>query len=172
MTVQLTPHCIMFMSNKSYIIESVSIYMAITFFRSVSLVVILTLSFNAFAKNKTVESIPVKIIRVIDGDTVVLSENISGTDRLRLEGIDTPETRTAKCDREARLGYEAKGYARAILEDKDVVIYTSGKTDKYRRLLGRIMVGNANYGQIMIEKGYAVRWTKEWAATPKEKRWC
>ena len=150
--------------NKTNIVKRSLLYFSIT--------LLFAPPFSALAKNKTVEPMQVEIVRVIDGDTVVLSKKISGTDRLRLEGIDTPETRTAKCNREASLGYEAKGYARALLEDKQVILYTSGKTDKYRRLIGRIMVNDANYGQTMIEKGYAVRWTKEWAAAPKEKRWC
>ncbi len=142
------------------------------FYANAIISLLLTLPTVSFAQEPSVQSVEVKIVRVIDGDTVVLDRKFSGTDRLRLEGIDTPETRTAKCEHESHLGYEAKGYARALLEGKVANLYTFGRTDKYHRLLGRLVIGEENYGQIMIRAGYAVHWTREWASTPKDKRWC
>lgn len=112
------------------------------------------------------------IERVIDGDTVELSEPLFGVTKVRLDGIDTPETRTASCRKERNLGYEAKGYARAQLEGRVVEIYTTGKKGKWGRLIARIGVDGEDYGQTMLEQGYAVRYSKEWIATPKDERWC
>ncbi|CAM3777629.1 thermonuclease family protein [Litorimonas haliclonae] len=112
------------------------------------------------------------IERVIDGDTIELSEPLFGVTKVRLDGIDTPETRTASCRRERNLGYEAKGYARALLEGRVVEIYTTGKKGKWGRLIARIGVDGEDYGQTMLEQGYAVRYSKEWIATPKDERWC
>ncbi len=111
----------------------------------VLMALIFSVPFTPNAKTLPVNAIEVEIVRVIDGDTVILDRMISGTDRLRLEGMDTPETRRAKCKEEARLGYEAKGYARAFLEGKLATLYSSGRTDKYHRLLGRLVLDNQNY---------------------------
>lgn len=110
--------------------------------------------------------------RVIDGDTIELAEAINGVTRVRLDGIDTPEIRRSACQKEKNKGYEAKGYARALLEGRPVLVYHTGKLGRYGRLIARLEIGGRDYSQIMLEKGYAVRWSKAWRATPKEKRWC
>jgi endonuclease YncB( thermonuclease family) len=114
----------------------------------------------------------VTVERVIDGDTVELSEPAYGVTKVRLDGIDTPETRTASCKRERARGYEAKGYARALLEGKSVSLYTNGKKGRYGRLIARIEINGQDYSQIMIKTGYAVTWTEGWRKAPKEERWC
>ena len=125
---------------------------------------------------KRIMDIPIQteivIERVVDGDTIALSEPIAGADKIRLDGIDTPETRSAKCRKERNLGYEAKGFARALLEGRAVTVVHSGKKGRYGRLIARIVIDGQDYSQIMLDKGYAVRWTKAWRETPKEKRWC
>lgn len=110
--------------------------------------------------------------RVIDGDTVELSEPVLGLTRIRLDGVDTPETRRGQCKRERHLAYEAKGYARGLLEGKTVKVHTTGKRGPYGRLIARIEIDGQDYGRLMIAKGYAVRWTQAWRETPKAKRWC
>mgnify|MGYP000418649750 FL=1 len=110
--------------------------------------------------------------RVIDGDTVELSQAVNGLTRVRIAGIDTPETSRAQCKRERDRGFEAKGYAAALLEGQVVVVTPSPAKDRYGRLLARLEVSGRDYGQTMIARGYAVRWTKEWAKMPKAQRWC
>lgn len=114
----------------------------------------------------------VVIERVIDGDTVELSESLYDVTRLRVDGIDTPETRTAYCRKERDRGYEAKGFAVATLEGKTVIVYSDGKKGRYGRLIARIEIDGQDYSQMMVNRGYAVRYTASWRKTPKEKRWC
>lgn len=110
--------------------------------------------------------------RVIDGDTVELAAPIDGITRVRLDGLDTPETRTAACRAERNLGYEAKGYARAYLEGKTVRVITTHKRGRWGRLIARLEIGGSDYSQHMIAQGYGVKYTAAWIATPKDKRWC
>ena len=110
--------------------------------------------------------------RVIDGDTVAISEPVNGVTRIRLDGIDTPEIYRAACERERNRGYEAKGYARALIEGKTVTVHHNGQIGPYRRLIARITIDGQDYSQIMLEKGYAARWTKVWQKKPKAVRWC
>ena len=112
------------------------------------------------------------IERVIDGDTVELSEPLYGAIKVRLDGIDVPETRTASCKKEMQRGYEAKGFAVGVLEGRAVTIHTLGKKGRWGRLIARIEIDGKDYGQAMLERGYAVRYDREWIETPKDKRWC
>jgi len=60
-----------------------------------------------------------KVLKVVDGDTIDvdidLGFNVSYTQRVRLAGIDTPESRTTDL-REKALGLEVKEYLKHCLE--------------------------------------------------------
>ena len=114
----------------------------------------------------------VTIERVIDADTVEIDQEISGTNKVRIQGHDAPEVRRTSCQRELKLGFEAKGYARAILEGKQFPLLTKGKLDKWGRLEARFEYDGSTYAAHMVKRGYMVRATKEWWSTPPEKRWC
>jgi micrococcal nuclease len=104
-----------------------------------------------------------KITGVIDGDTIDvdidLGFNVSFSQRVRLAGIDTPESRTS--DKfEKTLGIESKEYLKSKLKDaKEVVIKTEkpDSSEKYGRILGWIYLdGNTiSVNDQMIEDGYA-----------------
>lgn len=118
----------------------------------------------------TVHSVIVSSLR--DGDTFNLEAELFGETAVRIENIDTPEVRSAQCNREKLLGREAKGYARALLEGQTVTVTTTGRKS-YDRVVGRVTLPDGrDFGQVMIEAGYAVRWTQEWRERPKDKRWC
>jgi micrococcal nuclease len=104
-----------------------------------------------------------QVTKVVDGDTIDvdidLGFSISYSQRLRLAGIDTPESRTA--DKfEKTLGLESKDYLKYKLKDaKEVVVKTEkpDSSEKYGRILGWIYVdGNTkSINEQMIEDGYA-----------------
>ena len=49
---------------------------------------------------------------------------------------------------------------------------TTGRKS-YDRIVGRVTLPDGrDFGQVMIEAGYAVRWTQEWRNTSKDRRWC
>ncbi len=104
-----------------------------------------------------------QVTNVVDGDTIDvvidLGFDISFTSRVRLAGIDTPESRT-KDKAEKALGLESKKYlADRIKAAKTVVIKTEkmDSSEKYGRILGWLYLdGEGNsINMEMIEKGYA-----------------
>jgi micrococcal nuclease len=104
-----------------------------------------------------------QVTKVVDGDTIDvvidLGFDISFTTRVRLAGIDTPESRTRDLAEKA-LGLESKKYLADRLKDaKNIVIKTEkiNSTEKFGRVLGWLYVnGEGNSLNLeMIEKGYA-----------------
>jgi micrococcal nuclease len=104
-----------------------------------------------------------KVENVVDGDTIDvvidLGFDILFASRVRLAGIDTPESRT-KDKAEKALGLESKEYLKKrIMAAKNVVIKTEkmDSSEKYGRILGWIYLdGEGNsLNTEMIEKGYA-----------------
>lgn len=103
------------------------------------------------------------LTKVVDGDTIDvdidLGFDISFSSRVRLAGIDTPESRTAD-KAEKALGLEAKEYLKYKLKDaKSIVIKTEkmDSSEKYGRILGWIFTDGheVSVNQQMIDDGYA-----------------
>ena len=104
-----------------------------------------------------------KVLKVVDGDTIDadidLGFDISLTKRVRLAGIDTPESRTTDL-KEKALGLEVKEWLKKRLEGaKDILIKTQlpDSTEKYGRILGNLYINNEalSLNQQMIDEGYA-----------------
>ena len=100
---------------------------------------------------------------VVDGDTIDvvidLGFDILFASRVRLAGIDTPESRTTD-KAEKILGIEAKEYLKKQLKDaKSVVIRTEkmNSSEKYGRILGWVYVNgeSESLNNKMINDGYA-----------------
>ena len=103
-----------------------------------------------------------KVDRVVDGDTVDvvldLGFDILFKSRVRLYGIDTPESRTRDLDEKAR-GKMAGAYLKEALDNgTKVVIETKLKDSrgKYGRVLGNVVVDGVNINEAMIENSLAV----------------
>ena len=104
-----------------------------------------------------------QVTKIVDGDTIDvdidLGFSISYSQRLRLAGIDTPESRTTD-KLEKTLGLESKEYLKSKLKDvKDIVVKTEkpDSSEKYGRILGWVYLdGNTkSVNEQMIEDGYA-----------------
>jgi micrococcal nuclease len=104
-----------------------------------------------------------KVTNVVDGDTIDveidLGFDISFSSRVRLAGIDTPESRTTN-KAEKVLGLEAKEYVKSKIKDaKDVVIKTEkmDSSEKYGRILGWLFLDGSkvSVNEQMIADGYA-----------------
>jgi micrococcal nuclease len=104
-----------------------------------------------------------KVENVVDGDTIDvlidLGFDILFQSRVRLAGIDTPESRT-KDLKEKALGLESKEYLKKYLKDaKSVVIKTEkmDSSEKYGRILGWLYVNGdtESVNDKMINDGYA-----------------
>ncbi len=93
----------------------------------------------------------VKVTRVIDGDTI----EIEGGQRVRLIGIDTPETvdpnRPAGC-----YGTDASSFTKAQLEGKEIKLEKDiSETDQYGRLLRYVWLGDTLFNETLVKEGYA-----------------
>ena len=104
-----------------------------------------------------------KVTKVVDGDTIDveidLGFDISFTSRVRLAGIDTPESRTAD-KAEKALGLEAKAYLKAAIDSaKSVVIKTEkmNSSEKFGRILGWVYLDGdtVSINDKMINDGHA-----------------
>ena len=104
------------------------------------------------------------ITRVVDGDTVD-AEIDCGFDivfksRIRLYGIDTPESRTRDLDEKAQ-GLRSKAYLKSIMDScGGKFILKSHGVGKFGRCLGTIYVHGENINERLITEGYAVRYKK------------
>jgi micrococcal nuclease len=104
-----------------------------------------------------------KVTNVVDGDTIDveidLGFDISFSSRVRLAGIDTPESRT-KDVAEKKLGLESKEYLKSKIKDaKSFVIKTEkmDSSEKYGRILGWLFLDGSivSVNEQMIAEGYA-----------------
>ncbi len=105
-----------------------------------------------------------KVNSIIDGDTIDcdidLGFDISLNQRVRLAGIDTPESRTKDLI-EKKWGLESKEYLRSkISEFKGQLIIKTEKpdsTEKYGRIVGWVYLAdlNVSLNELMINEGYA-----------------
>ena len=104
----------------------------------------------------TKEDIPVKIV---DGDTIdVLYEG--ETERLRIQGMDTPETKDPRYPVQC-FGQKATDRAKELLENQNIILETDGSRGKYQRLLAYIrFTDGTDYGEKMIRDGYAWHYSK------------
>jgi micrococcal nuclease len=103
------------------------------------------------------------VLAVVDGDTIDvdidLGFDISLTKRVRLAGIDTPESRTTNKE-EKVLGLEVKELLKKKLKEaKSIVIKTQlpDSTEKYGRILGWIYLDGAelSVNEALVAGGYA-----------------
>ena len=112
----------------------------------------------------------VKILKVVDGDTVDVDINLGfgivlTDERVRIMGIDTPESRTS--DKvEKVFGLAAKARLKELLDEEAILITTEDKhgedmKGKFGRVLGDFRVGGKTVTQILIEEGHAVAYNGE-----------
>ena len=88
--------------------------------------------------------------RVVDGDTVVLSDGIG---KSRLIGVDTPEVHGGvEC-----FGREASAFAERLLEGARVrVARQAERTDRYGRALVDLWLADGRHvNALLVERGYA-----------------
>jgi len=97
-----------------------------------------------------------KVIKVVDGDTVDVMLDL-GFDihikcRVRLMGIDAPETRT-KDKAEKKRGMASKARLKDLLKD-GLMLHSHGK-GKFGRILGEFYSCGVNLNAIMVAEGHA-----------------
>jgi len=88
---------------------------------------------------------------VVDGDTVWIAG-----EKVRIAGIDAPETHEFKCAEEAELGRRSAERLRAMLNSGAVVATPAGRDrDPNGRLLRNVAVDGRDVGKALIAEGLA-----------------
>jgi len=105
-----------------------------------------------------------RVNKVVDGDTIDVTLDL-GFDilhkcRVRLYGIDTPESRTRDKDEKARGKLAAKFLQDAINNGKKIVLQSKLKDSKgkYGRVLGAVIVDGVDINEKMVLNFLAVRY--------------
>ena len=103
-----------------------------------------------------------KVTKIVDGDTIdVLLDmgfDILYQQRVRLFGIDTPESRTRDKE-EKKYGLLSKYFLKdALSNGKKITIktYKGDETGKFGRILGDVWIDGKSVNQTMCDKGYAL----------------
>jgi endonuclease YncB( thermonuclease family) len=97
------------------------------------------------------------VARVVDGDTLVI-----GATKIRLEGIDAPETdQVCLSATGARwaCGVEARDHLAAYLVGREISC-TSTHDDAYHRMLSKCKVMNEDLNGWMVQEGWALAYVK------------
>lgn len=100
---------------------------------------------------------PYGIVRVVDGDTVVVDIDGANT-KVRLLGIDTPESVHPNKKRNTQEGKQASDWAKKLLAGKNVYLeYDVGKTDRYGRTLAYVYLDDQKtmVNRLLLQNGLA-----------------
>jgi len=123
--------------------------------------------------------------RVIDGDTIDVDialgfDVMLKKQRIRLYGMNTPESRTRDLE-EKKYGLAAKARLKELLEKGETLSLRTAidkkARGKYGRILGTIFADGVNLNDQLIEEGHAIEYfggtkntTKWWLKTKEESK--
>ena len=118
-----------------------------------------------------------KVLRIVDGDTIDVDIDLGfgvwvHKERIRLEGIDTPESRTRDLE-EKKFGLLSKEYVKSLVPVGSIVKLVCKSYDskgkfgrilgdielKETRMLGREIVEHSSLVKTMIDNGYGVEYS-------------
>lgn len=93
------------------------------------------------------QSLTGRVVRIADGDTITVLDSANTQHRIRLEGIDAPESHQA-------FGAQSKQSLSQMVFDRDVTV-TYQKTDQYGRLVGKITIDGKDINLEQVKLGMA-----------------
>lgn len=111
-----------------------------------------------------------KILKVVDGDTVEIDLDLGfkivlSNQRVRMAGVDTPESRTANAEEKVRGVLSKKKLAEKLPVGSWVTIETmksDSNDDKFGRILGAFILDDGTrVNQWLIDNNYAVPYMGE-----------
>jgi micrococcal nuclease len=100
-----------------------------------------------FALPALADTLQGRVVRVIDGDTVVVLDAEKTQHRIRLAGIDAPE-------RKQPFGQRSKQYLASQIAGQDVIVDWD-KHDRYHRIVGKIIYDGQDVDLAMVRAGLA-----------------
>jgi micrococcal nuclease len=94
-----------------------------------------------------------KVVRVVDGDTITILDHGEKV-RVRLVGIDAPETSRSKLDPGQPYSQKSKKHLAGLVLNKAVAVKSYGR-GRYGRIIGEVFLGNVNVNLEIVEAGLA-----------------
>jgi endonuclease YncB( thermonuclease family) len=116
------------------------------------LIFLFMLLFSCSSNSEKAETIIGKVVGVKDGDTIVVLIN-GRAETVRLQGIDCPEKSQA-------FGKKAKMYTSLFCFGKEVTLNTTGKRDRYKRILAEVLAEGRSLNEALVKEGLAWHYTK------------
>ena len=99
-----------------------------------------------------------EVVNVVDGDTIDividLGFDLTKKERVRLAGIDAPESRTSNAE-EKQFGLEAAEYLKSRLDSSSNLKVKTEKDGKFGRMLGHLYDEKGSLNEDMVARGYA-----------------
>ena len=103
-----------------------------------------------------------KVVRVADGDTITVLDKDNKQHRIRFQGIDAPESKQA-------FGQVSKENLSKMVFGKQVTVLYS-KMDKYKRVVGKVLVDGKDVNIEQLKAGLAWHYKKYMEEQPAEDR--
>lgn len=119
-----------------------------------------------------------KVIRVVDGDTLIV-EIDNKEERVRLIGVDTPESVHPDASKNVEAGKIASEFTKSKLEGEYVELeFDVQERDKYGRLLAYVWHDGEMFNKVLLREGYAqvatfppnVKYVEEFTQLEREAR--
>ena len=139
--------------------------------KAATLVLYLTVTFQAQAAPQYGTVTVSKVISVYDGDTFrvnidslppIVGKNIA----IRVNGVDTPEIR-GKCQYENNLALEARDFVRDKLSNAKEIKLTNLQRGKYFRVVANVLVDGVSLEQELLDNELAYEYSGG-----KKLSWC
>ncbi len=88
-----------------------------------------------------------RIVKVSDGDTIVLLDSTNTQHKIRLDGIDCPE-------KGQPFGTKATEFVKQLTINKTIIVEWK-KKDRYNRILGIVYADSVNVNKELLKNGLA-----------------
>ena len=104
-----------------------------------------------------------RVVRVTDGDTIVILDATNTQHKIQLQGIDSPERGQA-------FGTKSKEHLSDLVAGETVVVNYS-KRDRYQRILGKVLLDDQDVNLEQIVAGMAWHYKKYQGEQTTDDRW-
>jgi endonuclease YncB( thermonuclease family) len=102
--------------------------------------------------NSHAETLVGRVVGVTDGDTIKILDASNTQHKIRLAGIDAPE-------RKQPFGQASKKSLSDLVFGKEVVVEWT-KLDRYKRIVGKVLVNDLDANLVQVKRGLAWHYKK------------
>lgn len=96
-----------------------------------------------------------RVLRIVDGDTIIVRAGDGGSERVRYIGVDTPESVKENTPVQC-FGHEASEFNRRLVENRSVRLVADREAqDRYGRTLAYVYVGETFVNAELLKAGMA-----------------